>query len=65
MCDIHDGVGVSDRGYAWYSVDHRALAVVLVLMAVFFMGFFALFAGVAVVGTAARRCRAQPRKLGQ
>jgi hypothetical protein len=43
------------------------LAVVLVVMAVFFMGFFALFAGVAFVGasvTAAQRTTTR-RKLGQ
>ncbi|GAB3879573.1 hypothetical protein GCM10029964_032200 [Kibdelosporangium lantanae] len=44
-----------------------ALAVVLVLMAVFFAGFFALFAGVAVVGTvaAAWQRTTTRRKLGQ
>ena len=43
------------------------LAVVLVGMAVFFMGFLALFAGIAVVGTvaAAASRTSTRRKLGQ
>jgi hypothetical protein len=67
MCDIHDGVRVSDRRVCvGTALTIALLAGVLVLMAVFFMGFFALFAGVAVAGTAAAAMsRTSRRKLGQ
>jgi hypothetical protein len=67
-CDSHDGVDVSDRRVCvGTALTVALLAVVLVAMAVFFMGFLALFAGVAVVGTAAAAMSrtSTHRKLGQ
>jgi hypothetical protein len=65
--DAHDEVGVCERRVRVGTVLTIALlAAVLVGMAVFFLGFLALFSAVAVVGTvAAATSRTTRRKLGQ